>query len=412
MLKFELFVARRYLKAKKTLKFISFTSGLAVFGIAIGVMALIVVLAVMNGFQEDIKTKILGTQSHIIVSHYMGGIANPDKVIADVEGDPEVIGAAPFVLSQGMISASGGVRGVVVRGIDPLRAPNVIRIKDIIVDGSFGALGDSGVLVGSELAGQIGIFVGDSINIISPAGTITPLGMIPKSMGFVVKGLFSTGMYEYDSNMVYISLNAAKRLFTQDNTSGIEIKIKDIYKAEPVAKRLIKALGPGYWAKTWRDMNRSLFSALRLEKTVMFIILLFIILVAAFNIISTLIMMVMEKRKDIAILKSMGATYKQILEIFMFQGLFIGISGTVLGLILGLTLAYNLNPVVSVIEAILHIEVMPKDVYYITGLPTKVEFLDVFLIALASLGLSFLAALYPARKAAKQDPVEVMRYEG
>ncbi|MCD6570779.1 MAG: lipoprotein-releasing ABC transporter permease subunit [Deltaproteobacteria bacterium] len=411
-MKFELFIARRYLKAKKSLKFISFTSGLAVFGIGIGVMALIVVLAVMNGFQDDIKTKILGTQSHIIVSHYMGGVADPDKVIADVVSDPEVIGATPFILSQGMISAPGGVRGVVIRGIDPLSAPSVVRIKDIIIDGSFKDLGDSGVLVGSELAGEIGIYVGDNINIISPSGTMTPLGMIPKSMAFVVKGLFSTGMYEYDSNMVYISLNAAKRLCMQDSPSGVEIKIKDIYRAVPVAKRLTNALGPGYWAKTWKDMNRSLFTALRLEKTAMFIILTFIILVAAFNIISTLIMMVVEKRKDIAILKSMGATSKQILRIFMLHGLFIGISGALLGLILGLFLAYNLNPVVSVIEAILHIEVMPKDIYYITGLPTKVEFLDVFFIVLASLSLSFLATIYPARQAARQDPVEVIRYEG
>lgn len=375
-------------------------------------MALIVVLAVMNGFQDDIKTKILGTQSHIIVSHYMGGVADPDKVIADVVSDPEVIGATPFILSQGMISAPGGVRGVVIRGIDPLSAPSVVRIKDIIIDGSFKDLGDSGVLVGSELAGEIGIYVGDNINIISPSGTMTPLGMIPKSMAFVVKGLFSTGMYEYDSNMVYISLNAAKRLCMQDSPSGVEIKIKDIYRAVPVAKRLTNALGPGYWAKTWKDMNRSLFTALRLEKTAMFIILTFIILVAAFNIISTLIMMVVEKRKDIAILKSMGATSKQILRIFMLHGLFIGISGALLGLILGLFLAYNLNPVVSVIEAILHIEVMPKDIYYITGLPTKVEFLDVFFIVLASLSLSFLATIYPARQAARQDPVEVIRYEG
>ena len=375
-------------------------------------MALIVVLSVMNGFEDDIKNKILGTQSHLIVSSYSGGIDAPDALMERITRDPGVRGATPFILSQGLITAAGGIRGAVIRGSDPVSAPEVIRIRDIITAGDFDSLGDTGVLVGSELALQAGIHVGDALTLVSPAGTITPLGMIPRSSVFVVRGLFSTGMYEFDANMAYISLEAAKKLFMQEHPSGIEVKVADIYRAQEVAQRLMQDLGPGYWIKTWKDMNRSLFSALRLEKTVMFIILLFIILVAAFSIISTLIMLVMEKRKDIAILKSMGATTSQILIIFMNLGMVIGISGTLLGLGLGLGLAYHLDLVVAGVEGIIGIEVMPKDVYYITGLPTKVNLLQVGLITLMALLLSFLATIHPARQAARQDPVEVMRYEG
>jgi len=383
-----------------------------VFGIAIGVMALIVVLSVMNGFEEDIKTKILGTQSHIVISTYQGGIADPEQIEKAIVQDPDVMGASPFILSQGLLSAPGGISGVVIRGIEPKSASKVIRLKEIIVQGSFQNLTSTGILVGSELAMHAGISVGDAITLISPAGAITPLGMIPKSMQFIVKGIFSTGMYEYDSNMVYVSLDAAKILFMKDEPSGIEIKVTDIYQAQDIAERIMTRIGPGYWAKTWKDMNMSLFSALKLEKTVMFIILLFIILVAAFSIISTLIMLVMEKRKDIAILKSMGATTAQILRIFMSIGMVIGLSGTMLGVALGLLLTFNLNPVIHFIELIFGIEVMPIDVYYITGVPTKVDYLLVSVIAVMSTILSFLAAIYPARQAARQDPVEVMRYEG
>ena len=382
------------------------------FGIAIGVMALIVVLSVMNGFEEDIKTKILGTQSHIVISTYQGGIADSEKLEKAIAQDPDVMGAAPFILSQGLLSAPGGISGVVIRGIEPKSAAKVIRLKEIIVQGSFQNLSSTGILVGSELAMHSGITVGDAVTLISPAGAITPLGMIPKSMQFIVKGIFSTGMYEYDNNMIYISLNAAKALFMKDEPSGIEIKVSDIYRAQDIAERIMSRIGPGYWAKTWKDMNMSLFSALKLEKTVMFIILLFIILVAAFSIISTLIMLVMEKRKDIAILKSMGATTAQILRIFMSIGMVIGLSGTILGVVLGLLLTYNLNPVIHFIELIFGIEVMPIDVYYITGVPIKVDYLLIGIIAFMSTILSFLAAIYPARQAARQDPVEVMRYEG
>ena len=375
-------------------------------------MALIVVLSVMNGFEEDIKTKILGTQSHIVISTYQGGIPDSDRLEKKVLEDPDVLGAAPFILSEGLLSGSGGISGVVIRGINPASASKVIRLKEIITQGGFSGLNSTGVLVGSQLASRAGLTVGDAVTLISPAGPITPLGMIPKSMPFIVKGVFSTGMYEYDNSMVYISLEAAKSLFMKDEPSGIEIKVKDIYQASAIADRIMEGIGPGYWAKTWEDMNRSLFSALRLEKTVMFIILLFIILVASFSIISTLVMLVMEKRKDIAILKSMGATTAQVLRIFMALGMVIGLSGTLLGVVLGLLLTWNLNPVIHFIELLFKIKVMPIDVYYITGVPTRVDYALVSVIAFMSVILSFLAAIYPARQAARQDHVEVMRYEG
>ncbi|MCD6281406.1 MAG: lipoprotein-releasing ABC transporter permease subunit [Deltaproteobacteria bacterium] len=406
-----MFVAGRYLKAKKSQRFINFTTLLSILGITIGVMTLIVVIAVMTGFEEDIKTKILGTQSHIVISGYSGGLENPDKAISIIKKDPGVLGASPFILTQGLITASSGSRGIVIRGIDTMMAPSVIRIKGIMKRGSFSDLDDSSVLVGTELARSIGVDVGDSVSIVSPGGVITPLGIIPTSSTFRVAGLFSTGMYEFDSNMVYITIGAAKRLTGQKGVSGIEIKVKDIYSASVIARRLLCMLGPDYWAKTWKDMNRSLFSALRMEKTVMVIILLFIILVAVFSMVSTLIMLVMEKRRDIAILKAMGAKSIQVMKIFLIHGLAIGITGTCLGLVLGLMVSYNLTPVVSFIETVFHVNIMPKDVYYITGLPTKVEFWDVFFITSISMLLSLVATLYPARQASNQDPVEVLRYE-
>jgi lipoprotein-releasing system permease protein len=381
-----------------------------VVGIAIGVMALIVVLSVMNGFEDDIKTKLMGTQSHIVISHYKGGIGDPTPVMNAARNISGVVAATPFILSQGLVSSPGGISGAVIRGIDPDSASKVIRLREIITHGT-STLDDSGVLVGSELASMSGVIVGDAVTLISPSGTITPLGMIPTSRTFIVRGIFSTGMYEFDSNMVYISLPAAKKMFMMETVSGVEVKVDDIYQAESIAHKILASLNEGYWAKTWKDMNKSLFSALKLEKTIMFIILLFIILVAAFSIISTIIMMVMEKRKEIAILKSMGASTEQILKIFIAVGMAIGISGTLAGLVLGLLLAQNLNAVVAAIEFIFRIQVMPQDVYYITGLPTKVDAVEVVCIVTASILLCFFATIYPARQAARQDPVEVIRYE-
>ncbi len=375
-------------------------------------MAMIVVISVMNGFEEDIQAKLLGTQAHIIISNYSGGIDDPQAIMSTAEQDHDVLGATPYLFSEGLISHAGSVSGVMIRGIDKETAPRVIQLADNITEGSLEELDNSGVILGQELARRSGISLGDTITLISPSGTVTPLGMLPRSGSYIVQGFFSTGMYEFDSRIAYTTLEAAMSLLSKERPDGIRLKITDIYKADQVGQRLMKSLPYGHWARTWKDINRSLYAALKMEKTVLGIIMVFIIMVAAFNIVSTLIMLVMEKRKDIAILKSMGATTAQVLRIFIASGMAIGLTGTALGVLCGVALANNLDPVVAAVEFIFRVEVMPKDVYYITGLPTKVVPFEVGMIAAGALLLSFISTIYPARQAAHQDPVEVMRYDG
>lgn len=415
---FELFVSLRYLLAKRRQTFISLITLISIAGVAVGVMALIVVLAVMNGFQENLRTRILGITSHIVVLSYDGPMSHYPKIMEEVAKEPGVAAATPFIYTQVMLSSGKNSSGAILRGIDPLTASRVLNIQGNMIDGNLAELappasGESGqgagaapgIILGVELASNLGnVKAGDYVTIISPSGRLTPMGQVPRSKLFRVVGAIKSGMYEYDNTLAYVDLRAAQQfLGIGDTATGVELKVKDIYQAQSIAQKLRERLGYPYLVRDWMQMNRNLFSALKLEKVVMFIILTLIILVAAFNIISSLIMMVMEKTRDIAILKAMGATTASIRKIFVMEGLLIGVSGTFLGLAGGFTLC-------ALLEKYKFIE-LPADVYNLTTLPVKLEALDVAVIALSAILISLLATLYPSRQAAKLEPSEALRYE-
>jgi lipoprotein-releasing system permease protein len=406
---FELFFSLRYLKAKRKQGFISVITGISILGIMIGVMALIVVLAVMNGFREDLMKKILGVNSHLLILSYKGGISAREGVIQEALEVEGVLSATPLVYSQVMIKSYGNISGAVLRGIDPDTVGTVINIDSMIKGGSLDLLKDSGtdppgIILGSQLSKQIGAVPGDTVTLVSPIGKLTPLGRVANEGQFEVKAIFESGMYEYDSSMVYLSLpDAQDFLSLGDEVTVIELKVKDIDQSDTIGKRIQERLGYPYWTKDWKMMNRSLFSALKLEKVTMFIILTMIVLVGALNIISSLVMMVMEKNRDIAILRTMGASSKSIMSIFIFQGLFVGLFGTLLGLMSGSFLCHILARYKFI--------KLPPDVYYITTLPVRMEWLDVISIVFAAVIISFLATIYPSWQASKVNPVEALRYE-
>lgn len=415
---YELFIGLRYLKAKRKQTFISVISFISVLGITVGVTALIIVLSVMTGFEDNLKEKILGINANIIVTSFGRGIRDYERVTTEVKKVKGVVGASPFTYNQAMLSGRGGVLGAVVRGIDTKTAGEVTVLPGRVKQGSLDGIdapfeaGAPGIVLGKELARNIGAGVGDMINVISPIGTMTAAGAVPRMAAFRVTGIFEVGMYEYDSSLAFVSLSNAQKFFRlSGEASGVEVKVVDIYKAGEVAAEITTALKGSYWTRTWMEMNRNLFSALRLEKAAMFIILTLIILVAALNIISTLIMAVMEKGKDIAILKSLGATSGGIMRIFMIEGIIIGLVGTTLGTTIGVAAAMNLEKLVSLVERIFHFKVLPPSVYYIDKFPSKVEPVFVILIIVISISISFLATLYPSWQASRFDPVEGLRYE-
>lgn len=423
---FELFISLRYLKAKRKQVFVSIITFLSIGGIALGVAALIIVLAVMNGFETDLRNKILGMNSHVLLMEYTGPMKGHREVAKKVEAIGDVMATTPFIYSQAMLKSQNGVTGVVLRGLAPESAFRVIslgKIKEGKVEHLDPRARTSltippdrielpGILIGKELAKMLGAYLYDTLTVVSPLGISTPMGMVPKMKRFIVAGIFDSGFYEYDSTLAYIDLKDAQEFLNMPGiVTGLEIKVKDLYQADVVAKNIEKKLGYPYWARNWMEMNKNLFAALRLEKRVMFIILSLIVLVAAFNIITTLIMVVMEKSKDIAILKSMGATARNIMKIFIFQGLIIGAVGTIIGTVAGLSIAFNLAAISAFIERLLGIKILPGDVYYLSELPSKVNYGDVAMIVIGAMMICFLATIYPSRRAAKMDPAEALRYD-
>ncbi|MBI4768100.1 MAG: lipoprotein-releasing ABC transporter permease subunit [Deltaproteobacteria bacterium] len=413
---FELFVSYRYLKAKRKQTFISLITFISMGGVGLGVTALIVVLAVMSGFENDLKNKILGLNSHALVLSWDNTIENYSQVSRRVESVPGVTAATPFILTQVMVSTKGQVTGAVLRGVDIQSAPKVISLDRILKKGNWQALetppqaeGERGqeypgIVLGQELARSLGLSLNDTLSIISPLGEMTPLGRVPKMRPFRLVGIFESGMFEYDSTIAFISLSQAQSFMGLGNkVTGLEVKTGDIYKADGIARAIQAKLGFPFWTKDWMRMNKNLFSALKLEKLVMFIILALIILVAAFNIVASLIMVVMEKTKDIAILKSMGATAGSIMKIFILEGIIIGTVGTALGLVGGLALC-------QILEKYQFIK-LPSDVYYISSLPVLMKGGDILLIVASALGISLVATLYPAWQASRLDPAEAIRYE-
>jgi lipoprotein-releasing system permease protein len=418
-MRYEWFIGLRYLKAKRKQTFISIITVISIAGVMVGVMALIVVLAVMSGFEKTLKEKILGTQAHLhLLKATQEGMDQYQEVTKRVEETKGVVSAAPFIISQVMLSSESNVFGVVLTGIDPDRVGRVTDLANNLKAGRLedlkgGKEGDPpGIILGVELAKHLSVSLNDSIQVISPLGTVTPMGMMPKMKRFRVKGIFYSGMYEFDNTMAYVSLESAQKFFSMgDRVTGIEIKTNDIYKVKEIGREIRRKLGFPFWTKDWMEMNHNLFSALRLEKIAMFIILVLIVLVAAFNIISTLIMVVMEKNKDIAILKSMGASSRSILKIFTIEGGVIGVVGTILGTILGLAAAFNLEKITDFVESLFGFKILSSDVYYIDKLPSQVNPLDVILIVLTAVLISLLATLYPSWRASKLDPAEALRYE-
>ena len=426
---YELFVSIRHLSAKKSQKFISLNTWISIAGVGLGVMALIVVIAVMSGFSKDLRDKILGTNSHVVVSNMNRAmVENYDGILKKVRSVEGVMAAAPFIMNQVMLINGDRVSGIVVRGIDPEKEETVSDLGKNMVSGTVSDLktkssfsgeikgrekkNRAGIILGKELLRRLGVGVGDIVSMVSPVSRVTPVGLIPRMKLFKVVGVFESGMYEYDANLSFILLKSAQKFFSMKNgVSGIEVRVADIVQAGNIASVIQKELGFPYLVRDWMRMNRNLFSALKLEKIVMFIILILIIFVAAFNIVSTLFMLVMEKAKEIAILKSMGASCSSIMKIYSYQGLVIGLVGTFLGCAAGFVIVPNLNEIVGSIESIFGIVAFPSDVYYLDRLPSKIQYMDSFLIIIFSVVICLVASLYPAWRASKLDLVDGLRYE-
>ena len=413
---YELILGWRYTRAGRATRrngFISFISGVSMLGIALGVAALIIVLSVMNGFQKEVRDRMLGVISHVEV-FAPGGAALPDlkQTLAEVRRNPEVVGAAPFIAAQALLARGEDMRGTLVRGIDPALEGSVtdlaVQLKDVLpklVSGNFG------LVLGGELARSMGVQVGDTVTLISPSGQVTPAGVVPRLKQMTVVGTFDSGHFEYDSALALLHQDDAARIFRLEGPTGIRIKLRDLHEAREVGAQLAGSLSGDLLVRDWTRQNRTWFAAVQLEKRMMFIILTLIVAVAAFNLVSTLVMTVTDKRADIAILRTLGASPKSIMGVFMVQGAMVGVIGTLSGLLLGLGIALNIDVIVPALERLLNASFLPRDIYLINRMPSDPQYADIMPIVVISLVLAFLATIYPSWRASRVNPAEALRYE-
>jgi len=406
-MRFELFVGFRYLRGKRKNAFISLITLFSIFGVMIGVMTLIVVLGVMTGFDKKLFKTVLGTTSHIVVSRD-GGIHDYENLMQEIKQVPGVVEVAPFFSGQVLLRSEAGVVGAALRGVIPEEEGKITAFAEYLV----GRLDDDGIVLGTELARQLRVMPGNTIKVISPYFVSTPMGEVPYKKTLEVTGFYTSGMYEYDASFCFVTLSQAQRIFGAGSTiAGIGVRIDDPLRAGTVADAISRRLKGDFWARSWMDLNRTFLAALRHEKIIMAVILILIILVAAFNIASTLIMVVMEKTRDIGILKSMGAPMRSIRTIFIIDGLMVGLTGTVLGIVFGYALANSLDSVVNFMGRVFGIELFPSTIYYFDRIPVDTSAFDTCWIAGSAIVLSLVASLYPAWQAAKLNPVEALRYE-
>ena len=414
---YELILGWRYTRAGRASRrngFISFISGVSMLGIALGVAALIIVLSVMNGFQKEVRDRMLGVISHIEV-FAPGGSALPDlaQTLAEVRQNPQVVGAAPFIAAQALLARGEDMKGVLVRGIDPALEGNVTDLAAQLKDSVFPKLlsGEFGVVLGGELARAMGVRTGDTVTLIAPSGQVTPAGVVPRLKHMTVVGPFDSGHFEFDSALVLMHQDDAGRIFRLEGPTGIRVKLQNLHLARQVATQLVGSLSGDLLVRDWTRQNRTWFAAVQLEKRMMFIILTLIVAVAAFNLVSTLVMTVTDKRADIAILRTLGASPASIMGVFMVQGAMVGVIGTLSGLALGLGVAFNIDVIVPALERLLNASFLPRDIYLISRMPSEPQYADIMPIAVISLVLAFLATLYPSWRASRVNPAEALRYE-
>lgn len=411
---FELFVGLRYTRAKRKNHFISFISLTSMIGIALGVAALIVVLSVMNGFQSELRTRILGVASHLEITGGGNQLNNWQLLASQVESQAHVKASAPYVMAQGMLSFGQGVQGAIVRGVLPSHEDKVADIGKHMKAGKLTDLrgGEFNIVLGADLAMLLGASIGDKVVLMAPQGQFTPAGVVPRIKQFNVVGLFQIGMYEYDAGLAFIHMDDAAKLYRMgENVSGLRLKLDDLFEAPEMSVKLAQKLEGNYYITDWTQQHANFFKAVQLEKRVMFIILTLIVAVAAFNIVSTLVMAVTDKRADIAIMRTFGASPRSIMQIFIVQGALIGVIGTLIGALIGILIALNISTIVPFIESLFQVQFLAKDVYYISDLPSKLDWNDVIIIIVMSFVLSLLATLYPSYKASQINPAEALRYE-